>query len=81
MIWVRKCWTSDGGSDSGLLFHNSPRKFLAPDELKTMLAHILMSYNVEFETEPPGQQAFTGNLNVIADRFVYVPARRILESS
>ncbi|KAI6034714.1 hypothetical protein PISMIDRAFT_17445 [Pisolithus microcarpus 441] len=44
-----------------------PRKFLAPDELKTMLAHILMSYNVEFETEPPGQQAFTGNLNVIAD--------------
>ncbi|KAI6115212.1 hypothetical protein EDD16DRAFT_1482978 [Pisolithus croceorrhizus] len=45
MVWLCSCWSGD----THLSFHTSPGRFLAANELKTMLAHTLISYDVKFE--------------------------------
>ncbi|KAI5984950.1 hypothetical protein EDD15DRAFT_2305549, partial [Pisolithus albus] len=49
-----------------------PGRFLAANEPKTMLAYILMSYDVKFEDRESRPTSIHGDLNVIADPTVRV---------
>ena len=49
--------------NAGSLFLDSPGRWLAATELKAMLAHILLSYDVKFEQEgvrPPNEWLMGG---------------------
>ncbi|KAI6116528.1 cytochrome P450 [Pisolithus croceorrhizus] len=56
--------------------HACPGRFLASNELKTMLAHILMSYDVKFEDRVSRPTSVHWDLNVIADPGVRVMFRK-----
>ncbi|KAI6016773.1 cytochrome P450 [Pisolithus microcarpus] len=56
--------------------HACPGRFLAGNELKTMLAYILMSYDVKFEDRVSRPTSIHWDLNVIADPTVRVVFRK-----
>ncbi|KAI6159827.1 cytochrome P450 [Pisolithus thermaeus] len=56
--------------------HACPGRFLAANELKTMLAHILISYDVKFEDRVSRPTSIHWDLNVIADPTVRVMFRK-----
>ncbi|KAI5993495.1 cytochrome P450 [Pisolithus albus] len=56
--------------------HACPGRFLAANELKTMLAYILMSYDVKFEGRVSRPTSIHWDLNVIADPTVRVMFRK-----
>ncbi|KAI6115160.1 cytochrome P450 [Pisolithus croceorrhizus] len=56
--------------------HACPGRFLASNELKTMLAHILMSYDVKFEDRVSRPRSVHWDLNVMADPGVRVMFRK-----
>ncbi|KAI6042748.1 cytochrome P450 [Pisolithus marmoratus] len=56
--------------------HACPGRFLAANELKIMLAHILTSYDVKFEDRVSRPTSIHWDLNIIADPTVRVMFRR-----
>ncbi|KAI5993488.1 hypothetical protein EDD15DRAFT_2265227, partial [Pisolithus albus] len=56
--------------------HACPGRFLAANELKTMLAYMLMSYDVKFEGRVCRPTSIHWDLNVIADPTVRLCSER-----
>ncbi|KAI5993478.1 hypothetical protein EDD15DRAFT_2265008, partial [Pisolithus albus] len=56
--------------------HACPGRFLAANELKTMVAYIVMSYDVKFDGRVSRPTCIHWDLNVIADPTVRVMSRK-----
>ncbi|KAI6034723.1 hypothetical protein BKA83DRAFT_687227 [Pisolithus microcarpus] len=56
--------------------HRCPGRFPAANELKTMLAYILVSHDVKFEGRVSRPTSIHWDLNVIADPTVRVMVRK-----
>ncbi|KAI5993444.1 hypothetical protein EDD15DRAFT_2437996 [Pisolithus albus] len=60
----------------GFRKHACPGRFLAANQLKTMLAFIIMSYDVKFEGRIFRPTSIRWNLNVITDPTLRVMFRK-----